>query len=410
MRKRILYALLIVGAFALAAGAAHQTLVYMTDGGDRLVVASSGQIDIESGGDIDIESGGALKLAGTAITSTAAELNILDGVTSTAAELNILDGVTATASEINTAADGITATAAELNALDGVTGGTVTASKALIVDGNKDLASLRHLTITGDLTVSSDSTGGNAGARSQIIGLPKLTLAALGTMTNGTTETVAWMDTTPTGEWAEVDAGTNLTATKDTTYYRVGAESLKLTVSTVAENDGVDATAPAQDDWSGNESFGFWIYSDEALTAGDLDLTVDDSDGTDQVYNLPEVAANTWTWVEIDISGCNANCDTVDGVYILFTAQGAGALTDPDIYIDGVYKWDADDEETLGVNLVQDGVLSVLKVATAAGSANTPSSLAEHTDYFTHYQSGNDAVVTITDQSAGSGVAMVAYQ
>lgn len=48
-------------------------------------------------------------------------------VTSTAAELNILDGVTATMSEINTACDGITAAAAELNTLDGVvkTSGTV---------------------------------------------------------------------------------------------------------------------------------------------------------------------------------------------------------------------------------------------------------------------------------------------
>lgn len=36
-----------------------------------------------------------LKIAGTAVTSTAAELNILDGVTSTATELNLLDGVTA---------------------------------------------------------------------------------------------------------------------------------------------------------------------------------------------------------------------------------------------------------------------------------------------------------------------------
>ena len=36
---------------------------------------------------------------GTAITSTAAELNILDGVTSTAAELNILDGVTSAAQQ-----------------------------------------------------------------------------------------------------------------------------------------------------------------------------------------------------------------------------------------------------------------------------------------------------------------------
>ena len=42
-----------------------------------------------------------LAINGTAITSTAAELNILDGVTSTAAELNILDGVTSTATELN---------------------------------------------------------------------------------------------------------------------------------------------------------------------------------------------------------------------------------------------------------------------------------------------------------------------
>jgi microcystin-dependent protein len=57
---------------------------------------------------------------GTAVTSTAAELNILDGVTSTAAELNLLDGVTATTAELNIL-DGVTATAAELNALDGIT-------------------------------------------------------------------------------------------------------------------------------------------------------------------------------------------------------------------------------------------------------------------------------------------------
>jgi hypothetical protein len=61
-----------------------------------------------------------LKVAGVAVTSTAAELNILDGVTSTAAELNLLDGVTATTAELNIL-DGVTATAAELNALDGIT-------------------------------------------------------------------------------------------------------------------------------------------------------------------------------------------------------------------------------------------------------------------------------------------------
>ncbi len=68
---------------------------------------------------------------GTAITSTAAELNILDGVTSTAAELNILDGVTSTTAELNIL-DGVTSSTAELNILDGV---TATTSELNILDG-----------------------------------------------------------------------------------------------------------------------------------------------------------------------------------------------------------------------------------------------------------------------------------
>jgi hypothetical protein len=65
---------------------------------------------------------GALTLGGTAVTSTAAELNILDGVTSTATELNLLDGVTATT--------------AELNYLDIATLGLTAASKAVTADAN----------------------------------------------------------------------------------------------------------------------------------------------------------------------------------------------------------------------------------------------------------------------------------
>jgi hypothetical protein len=48
----------------------YQPKTYREDGGDKFVVAS--------GGEIDVESGGSFKLAGTAVTSTAAELNYLD--------------------------------------------------------------------------------------------------------------------------------------------------------------------------------------------------------------------------------------------------------------------------------------------------------------------------------------------
>jgi len=73
------------------------------------------------------------QVGGVAVTSTAAELNALDGITSTVAELNILDGVTSTADELNIL-DGVTSTAAELNVLDGIPG-TLTATELGYVDG-----------------------------------------------------------------------------------------------------------------------------------------------------------------------------------------------------------------------------------------------------------------------------------
>ena len=105
----------------------------------------------------DITTSG-LTIGSTAVTSTAAELNILDGVTSTAAELNILDGVTSTATE--------------LNLLDGSTANTVVNSKAVIYGSSGELAgtlstaaqpnitsvgTLSSATISGDLTVDTDT-------------------------------------------------------------------------------------------------------------------------------------------------------------------------------------------------------------------------------------------------------------
>jgi hypothetical protein len=63
------------------------------------------------------------KIGGVAITSTAVELNILDGATASTAELNKLAGATASTAELNIL-DGVTATAAELNKTDGLTATT----------------------------------------------------------------------------------------------------------------------------------------------------------------------------------------------------------------------------------------------------------------------------------------------
>jgi len=56
----------------------------------------------------------------------------------------------------------VTTTAAELNVLDGVTAGTVAASKGVVVDSNKDIASFRNVTLTGELDAGSLDVSGDA--------------------------------------------------------------------------------------------------------------------------------------------------------------------------------------------------------------------------------------------------------
>jgi len=121
-------------------------VITVTTGGETQVTFNNGSILPTTDNDVDLGSSSlefkdlyidgtayvdAINFNGTAITATAAELNILDGVTSTAAELNILDGVTSTAAELNIL-DGVTSTAAELNILDGV---TATTAEINLIDG-----------------------------------------------------------------------------------------------------------------------------------------------------------------------------------------------------------------------------------------------------------------------------------
>jgi hypothetical protein len=96
------------------ADASYLPQVYREQGGNRMVVKSSGQLDIESGGEIDVESGGSLKLAGTAISATATEINRAADVSARVQEITATGAVTAGVQcvELNHATVAITATAA----------------------------------------------------------------------------------------------------------------------------------------------------------------------------------------------------------------------------------------------------------------------------------------------------------
>ncbi len=134
-------------------------VITVTAGGETQVTFNNGSILPTTDDDVDLGSSSfefkdgyfdgtlhadAINFNGTAITATAAELNIMDGVTSTAAELNILDGATVVVGEINALDLGSTGTGTAIN------------SKAVILDANKDYTGIRNLTLTGDLTIGGD--------------------------------------------------------------------------------------------------------------------------------------------------------------------------------------------------------------------------------------------------------------
>ena len=280
-------------------GARNITLTGELDAGSLDV---SGDVDVDGTLETD-----ALSINGTAVTSTAAELNILDGVTSTAAELNILDGVTSTAAEINildgvtsTAAeinvldgitstvaelnilDGVTASATDINLIDGITNGTVIASKAIITDSNKDISGGRNITISGELDAGSLDISGDADIdgtlEADAITIGGVTLAetisdTVGAMVSSNTETnitVTYQDSDNTLDFA-------FSGSADTT----GNAATATALETARTIHGVSFDGTANIDLSEvvQDTVGAMFSSN---TETNITATYQDSDGTDR--------------------------------------------------------------------------------------------------------------------------------
>ena len=104
----------------------------------------------------------ALKIGGTTVTATPAELNILDGVTATAAEINALDGITSTVTELNYT-DGVTSAIQTQLGTKLATGGTLasaTITTLTTTTGNITTVDLGNWTITEAVGVLKFATGG----------------------------------------------------------------------------------------------------------------------------------------------------------------------------------------------------------------------------------------------------------
>jgi hypothetical protein len=149
----IVYGSLNDGTTTLTSTAAELNLV---DGSTAGTILNSKAVIYGSGGEVNATK---LQVGGVDISATPAEINLLD--TAVAGTIvNSIAVIYGAAGEVNATklqvgGVDISATPAEINVLDGVTAGTVLASGGVVVDSNKDIGSFRNLTATGAITGGS---------------------------------------------------------------------------------------------------------------------------------------------------------------------------------------------------------------------------------------------------------------
>ena len=140
-------------------------------------IDNASDITLDAGGDIILDAGGndwSFKAAGTEvlkITNSSSDVIIKpivdakdlifqqrDGTEVARVEDNGTFNIVTAKLAINGTA--VTSTAAELNLVDGITAGTVSASLAVIVDSNKDITGFRNVTLSGELDAATGDFSG----------------------------------------------------------------------------------------------------------------------------------------------------------------------------------------------------------------------------------------------------------
>jgi hypothetical protein len=300
-------------------------------------------------------------------TLTSPKVNENVAVTSTATELNVLDGITAVVGELNALDLGSTAV------------GTAIASKAVILDSNKDYTGIRNLTITGELDGATLDISGDADidgtleADAITIGGTAINTVIAGiTVTNATTAAVATTVTISDNEstnednaiiftaGGDVDGGNiGLESDGDLTYNpstgRLTATQLAGTLQTAAQANitslGTLTTLTVDNVIINGSTIGhtgdtdlMTVASGVLTVAGEVSMTTLDIGGTNVTstaaeLNILDGVTSTATELNIIDGGTAASSTTVvDADRVVFNDNGTMkqvAMTDISTYTDG---------------------------------------------------------------------------
>jgi len=245
-----------------------------------------------------LTASGVITAAGFTIGSAAiveAELETIDGVTAgtvAASKAVVVDSdkdigsfrnVTATGSFIIGSAD---MNETDLEKLDGITNGTAAANKALVADANIDIDTIRNLGMTGNIEVGGDAQiGGN------------LTVSGTTTSVNTTSLEVAdaliELNKTNSGG-ADVDAGIFIqrgsAGNNAVFYWNEGDDSFK----TVLSESVATATSVTDSSFAGLEVGSLTVNAGVGITASSGDVTVANSTSDkDLIFTVNDGGAAT---------------------------------------------------------------------------------------------------------------------
>ena len=242
---------------------------------------------------------------------------------------------------------------AELETIDGVTAGTVAASKAVVVDSNKDIGSFRNITLTGELDAATLDISGDA----DIDGTLEADAITIGGVTLAETisDTVGAMVTSNT------ESGI-------TVAYQDADNTLDFTIGTLNQDTtgtaAVATTVTITDNESTNENNAIVFTSGGDLDGGNLGL---ESDG-DLKYNP---STGTLSATNISVSG---TFSTVNSVTMNANNAVVFEGSTADAHETTLSSIDATGDRTINLPNVS-GTLPVLAAASATQISSTPEEL-----------------------------------